>query len=292
MKNQLLFVLAAMFAIVFVFGCIGGGEEETEGMAGAGYTLNVNPQQVIAGGVITVDLRLQNIFEKDMENVVAEMTGLPKGKYTGAEEPIEIGTIVAGQEFPAIWTIETPDTEIKQTITPTIEVCFDYTTDFFFDTSIRPKELAAEEVSLQSSYSSGPITVSQIGLDNIFIKEGDTTSVAGSLNIQNNWQGKIKKINKISIDVSTDGLISDATIGYAKCGGTDTEITPSGTDCDILENELAIGDGITGKITITLDSGASTDTIEIERINGKAEYTYCYDIPVGTITVCPVGQRC
>ncbi|MCD6546973.1 MAG: hypothetical protein J7K22_00245 [Nanoarchaeota archaeon] len=291
MKKTMVF-LAAMFALAFVFGCI-GGEKEEETPSGEGYTLKVNPQTVVAGGVVTIDLRIKNIFEKDMENVVAKLEGIPKTGYSGAET-VDVGTIVANQEFPVIWTISTPDTEIKQTITPTAEICFDYTTDFYFDTAIVPRDLAAEEVQLQSGCSTGPLEVSEVGLDRIFIKESGDTKLAGSLNIQNTWQGKIKEIKKIEISASTDGLIDSYGVSYAKCGDESTTSIPASgdTDCDILSNELAIGNGLTAKVNIALDSGATTDTIEIERINGKIEYTYCYDVDIGTITVCPAGQQC
>jgi len=287
MKREMMFVLVTFFALAFTFGCInGGGEKTNESSTGNGYTINVNPRTIISEGVITIELRLNNIFENDMTGVEAKIKDIPS-TFTGTDPVSEI-TIVKGQEYPIIWSITSPSTELKQNINPKVEVCFNYTTNFYFDTAIVPRDLTTEETQVQNGYSNGPVTVTQMGLDKIFLKNGGTGYTTGSLDIKNNWQGHIKSINNITI-IPSEGL--SAGIKYASCGGEDsTSITPTTEGCDILSNNLAIGDGLI--TTIKLTTEYSGDSIKTERTNGEVDYTYCYDIPVGTITVCPVGQRC
>ena len=282
MKREFIFVLIAFFALAFVFGCGSKEVEET----GSGYTMSVNPTNVVASGVVTVNMRLQNIFEKDMTNTVAEMSGFPRGQFTGADAAINVGTIVSNQEYPVIWTITTPDTQIQQSITPTVEVCFDYETEFLFDLAIKPRLLAAETVQLQKGVTSGPVTVSTMGLDELY------ASITGSLNIQNNWQGQISKFNSLEINHATGGLIRSIVVQYSQCGGNSNSIRLGDTNCDILSNKNAIGNGMTPIVKINLVDSLPTERIEVERITGTVDYTYCYNVPVGTITVCPAGQRC
>ena len=285
MKKEGLIILIALFALAFTFGCTMGGEKSNNTNTGNGYTLKVSPKNVISEGVITIDLRLKNIFDNDMNNVEATIKDIPS-TFTGTEK-VEGVTIVKGQEYPMIWSITTPSTDLKQSINPKVEVCFDYTTNFYFDTALVPRDKATEEVQVQSGYSNGPISVTQMGLDKIFLKEDGTGFITGSLDIKNNWQGHIQSINKITITPS--GLTGG--IKYASCGGdTVTTITPSTANCGILNNNLAIGDGLITTIKLSTTSGGSS--ISTERTNGEVDYTYCYDIPLGTITVCPVGQRC
>ena len=286
MRREIMFVLATLFALAFTFGCIGGGGKTNETAAGSGYTINVNPKTVISEGVITIDLRLKNIFDNDMTNVKASIKDIPS-TFTGAESYKDI-TIVKGQEYPIIWSINAPSTDLKQNINPKIEVCFDYTTNFYFDTALVPKDLTTEKVQVRSGYSNGPISITQMGLDKIFLKDGGTSYITGSLDIKNNWQGKIKSINEVTITPSGD---LSAGIKYASCGGdTSTSIKSTDNNCNILSNSLAIGDGLI--TTLKLSTGYSGSSIQVERTDGVVDYTYCYDIPIGTITICPVGQRC
>lgn len=281
MKQQIIFVLIAFFAVAFVFGC---GEKEVED-TGVGYTLSVNPTNVVASGVVTINMRLQNIFEKDMENTGAEISGFPR-QFTVANSKINVGKIVAQQEYPVIWTMDTPNTDIKQSITPTVEVCFDYETEFIFDLAIKPRALAAETVQLQKGVSNGPVLVSTIGLDELY------ASITGSMNIQNNWQGTIKKFNSLEINSAQNGFIKNIIVQYSQCGGTTNSIKLTDANCDILSNKNAIGNGMTPIVKINLVDSLPTEKIEIERITGSVNYTYCYNVPVETITVCPAGQRC
>jgi hypothetical protein len=284
MKNEII-VLVAVFALAIAFGCTSGGNETNNTSTGVGYTISAKPQTVISEGVVTIELRLKNIFDNDMKNVHVSLKDMP-----GFSEPEEknIDTIMRGQEYPIIWSLTAPETDLKQTVSPKVEVCFDYTTNFYFDTAITPKNLATEEVQTQSSYSNSPLTVSPIGLDKLFLTGKNSNYVTGSLDIKNNWIGKIKEIKEISI---TPGNKLDGGIKYASCGSdTSKKITPNSGDCSILSNSLAISNGLISTVKLTTDY--TGDTIKVSRTNGVVKYTYCYDIDVGTITVCPVGQRC
>lgn len=279
--KKVIFVFALLFGMAFILGCIGEKKEEKKV---GDYTLTVTPKNVIAGGVVTVDLRIKNSFEKELKDLSASIKGTPTSYDVSGDTSGQ--TIPPNQEFPIIWTITTPDTDLRQTINPTIEICFDYETSFYFDVSIRNKTLVGEEVALQRGYSSGPISVAQIGLDNIFI---DKEKGIGTLDIKNNWVGKIKEIKNISF--SYKGIINEINISYSKCSGN--YLSSSEENCDILKNEIAIGEGIAAKVEIGIDKEMASPTeVNIERIDGIVKYSYCYDIDVGTIVVCPAGQRC
>ena len=279
MKSEVI-LLVAVFALALAFGCIGGGNAENQTNTGAGYTLKVNPKTVISEGVVTVELRLKNNFDNDMKDVSVRIKDLP-----GFKEPEEYSgfTIVKGQEYPIVWSLDVPKTDLKQTVNPKIEVCFEYTTNFYFDTALVPKNLATEEVQTQSSYSSGPVTISPIGLDKLFLT-GSKSYITGSLDIKNNWIGKIKSIESIKL---TPGDQLSSEIKYADCSGT---TSLSGSGCETLQKSIAIGDGLI--TTVKLTTSYSGDTIKTSRTNGEVTYNYCYDIDMGTITICPVGQRC
>ena len=285
MKKGWIFIFAVLFALTFTFGCTSGGKGNAT-TGGEAYTLNVNPRTVISGGVITVDLRINNIFDNDMKDLSANINDLPS-TFTGADKISDI-TIVKGQSYPVIWSINAPETDLKQNINPKVHVCFNYTTNFYFDTALVPKTLATENVQLQTGYSNGPLSVSQMGLDKIFLRETGTSYTAGSLDIKNTWQGKIESINNITLMPPSN---LNEGVKYAKCGSdVTTTIVPDTGDCSILSNKLAIGDGIIG--TVKLNTTYADNSIKVERTNGIIDYTYCYDVDIGDVTVCPVGQRC
>jgi hypothetical protein len=286
MRKEWMFILVILFALAFTFGCTGTGGKKNATTSGDAYTLNVNPRTVISGGVITIDLRLNNIFDNDMKELSASIKDLPS-TFSGADEISGI-TIVKGQSYPVIWSIATPETDLKQNINPKVQVCFNYTTNFYFDTAVVPKTLATENVQLQSGYSNGPVSVSQMGLGKIFLKSAGIGYTLGSLDIRNAWQGKIGSINNITLTAPSD---LKEGIKYAKCGGdTSVTITPDSGDCKILSNKLAIGDGIIS--TIKLNTTYAGDSVKVERTSGIIDYTYCYDVDIGDVMVCPVGQRC
>lgn len=290
MKNNMLAITAALFAVIFVFGCIGGGGDEDTG-AGAGYSLAINPSDVIAGGIVTVDLRLTNVFENDMENVAVDIkrTGIPSNyEVTGSETGLEI---TSGQEFPVIMNIEVPESAFAGTINPEAEVCFDYTLDYFFDVAVKNKTKASEDVTLTSASESGPFTVSTTGLETIF-KSATGKNSTGILTISNSWQGEIKEIKSVTATAPSGGQIDNMQLVFSNCAGnigTTTSISSdvSNADCNKrLTDENVIKRSISPKLVIDIDDAG--ETTSIERIQGNVGVNYCYDVPLGTISVTTV----
>ena len=277
--KKMLVLFALVFAAALVFGCIGGGEEDET--IGNEYSVSVSPRNIFEGGVSTIDFRVRNIFENDMENVVIKMSGLPAA-YQDAGHITNVGDILPGQEYPIIMTISAPsDVRVSQDINPKIEVCYEYKTDFFFDSSFIPRGVV-EETSLSRRHSRGPISINVIGFDRVH-----SSDVTGSLGIVNTGIGEISSINKLEI---TETLIgSSAKLSYSRCQGGSV-INPDMENCDILSTKTIVRNGITSTIRFEgIDFGFDTETrAGVDRASGEVEIEYCYEVNVGTITVSPI----
>lgn len=301
MKKEIIyFVLISLVLLISTtsLGCNNKKANVTD--SGAGYTISVNPQNVVAGGTVVVDVRVTNTYENDMSNAKAAIYNVPTG-YTGIEgsgaDPLG-GTIISkGQEAPAIWTISTPDTTLKESFSPKVEICFDYITNYQFQSAFRQAKALAE-VELSSAVSTGPIGVSAIGADSIFVKKDEQQLRSVTLDISNNANGYIKEIKSIKFTVpKASNIVSAGKIVYTTCGasasaGSTADLNMSG--CANFGKKQVVSAGITTKLEmITKDSGdaAATNPV-IDKLSGSMAYTYCYEIQAGTITVCPAGQVC
>jgi hypothetical protein len=286
-----LYALIALFAMALVLGCTGGG---TQNQTTTG-PVTVTPTQLVGGGTATVQYTLTNNYENDMNNVKISMLSVPSS-YTGYSS-LTPSKIVSNQQYPAIFTITAPSVSIKQTFTPKIQVCYDYTTNYFFDAALKTSKLATEAVNVESGSSTGPISVSAMGFDSVFLTTADEDHM-GSLSITNIGTGKIMAINSIAI-IEDSTNINSAKISYSDCGPA-TEIKPpsaatcsatSPPACCILRNTLAITNGLTASLTINTAPDTLT-SVSTERLSGSVLVNYCYEVPVGTITVCPAGKAC
>ncbi len=277
--KKTIYLFALVFAAALVFGCLGNGDDPTPT---GDYTLSVEPRSVMDGGVVTLDLRIRNSFEKSINNIDIDMVGLPSA-YQEPGHSVNIAEIMPGQEYPMIMTIGTTgDLRTEQRLNPDIEVCFDYETDFFFDSSFIPTG-STEQVSLDRGQTRGPITISTSGFDRIHRQD-----VTGSLNIQNDWIGEIARINRVEIYESLEG--SNVELGYSRCTAGNV-MQPGAGDCAILENRAAIRNGITATLSFKgIGFNFGGDRAGIDRAAGSVDVTYCYEIPVGSITVMPTGR--
>jgi len=291
MKTSYLFAFIALFAVALVFGCIGGGG--TSNQTNTSSALKVTPTQTVAGGTMTIQYTLTNSYENNMKNVKISLVGVPSNY--GIPAPQTITTIVSNQQYPAIFTITAPTSiNIKQTLNPKLQVCYTYDTNYFFDMLFKTTSLATETATAEHGYSTGPVSVTQMGMDTIFT---NTQDHVGSLQITNTGSGKIMSFGSISINKPTGSLFVDSIgLAYSTCGGTtgSRTITPTDTgDCSILGNTLAISNGLTATIKMTTTTAANKITaVTTERIDGTVTSDYCYDVPVGTLTVCPAGKAC
>ena len=284
--KKLAFVALAMFAIVFALGCGGKTEAGTPGSSsGAGYTLTVMPTEIIEGGTATIDLRLENIFQENMDNVKVKFKDVGS-IYTGTQGTTTVGTIMPGQTYPVILSLDGND---EGTLSgKNIQVCFDYDTEYYFDVGLKSNDKATEQLSVESGASSGPMSVSVTGLENVFFNNQKGT---GALTLSNTWIGKILKITTISADFPIGTYITNGTLGISTCSdsalsSTDKKATLSSTDitnCKILTNDVAIGNGLTLKAEV--GTSIQTSTTMVERVLGNVVYNYCYDIPLPTITI-------
>jgi len=284
--KKLAFVALAMFVLVFALGCT-GGKKETSGV-GSGYTLSVTPTELITNGTTTIDLRLENVFDKDMTNVQVWLKDVSHSAYQidGEQNGTnKIGTIMPKQTYPVIMSLTS---ERAGTISGKhIEVCFEYDTEYYFDIGMKSKKQASEVLSVESGASSGPLSVSATGFENIFYENGKGT---GTLSLANNWIGKISKINSISAEFPTGGDLTSGLIAISGCTSTaTTNAKLDGTDtdkCGILSNDVAIANGLTLRAEVNVNKLATTSTVE--RTQGNVNYTYCYQIEMPTITISSV----
>jgi len=285
-----LYTLIALFAVALVLGCTGlGGGAQNQTTTGP---VTVTPTQLVGGGTATVQYTLTNNYENEMSNVKISVLGVPSGYTVSSSGMITTSKIVANQQYPAIFTIKAPSVSIKQTLTPKIQVCYDYTTNYYFDSALKTSALAGETVTTESAASTGPISVTQLGLDNLFVTQKDEEHT-GSLQITNTGGGKIIQFNSIKMNKPV-GTTNVASIGlsYSDCGSsTTTELKPS--SCSLLSNTLAVANGLTVTATVTTSTDpAKLTAVATERTEGSVSTNYCTDIPIGTITVCPAGKAC
>jgi hypothetical protein len=166
MRKAIAAIFIAMFAVAFVLGCTGGAPKSTTG-AGSGYTLTVSPQEVMTGGMSTFDLRLTNPFEKSMNDVMVTTPEI-SDPYTVSGQINTSGTsILPGQTYPVLMTLDVLDTAFGKLENKNIQVCFNYTTDYYFDTAKKSKT-GTEDFSTGQGQTSGPITVTPSGLNLLY----------------------------------------------------------------------------------------------------------------------------
>jgi hypothetical protein len=295
MKKALMIAFTAIFAVALVLGCTGGGETKTTPGSGTGdgYTFKVEPTTIQGGGVATVQFTMTNMFDEKMDNVDVKMkSGTVPSSYT-VSGGITDQMLVPGQEFPVVFTITAPNQNGQ--INPVIEACFDYTTEFYWDSAFMPVTLATEEVSLDKGASTGPITVTVSGLDKAYVKSDMESKGVGAIGLSNNWQGEIKDFKNITITVNDQNYFKSFEIGYAGCKGKASEtnkintiqLSSSYADCTILKG-ITAKNGIQPTLTINLDKYNLTE-IKVDRFSGIAKYNYCYEVPLGTLISQKVG---
>jgi hypothetical protein len=285
MRKAIAAIFIAMFAVAFVLGCT-GAKKETPG-AGAGYTLAVSPQEVMTGGMSTMDLRLTNSFEKSMTDVMVTTPEISE-PYAVSGYINTTGTnILPGQTYPVLMTLDVHDTAFGKLENKNIQVCFNYTTSYYYDVAKKSKS-GTEEFSTGQGQTSGPITVTPSGLNMLYLENNKTT---GSLTIANNWQGSIEKINKITATLPNGLSGIEMKIG-SNCSGAQTAAASDATlqkdsiGCDILHNKGIIASGL----TVVTALNETSDTAGVVRVQGTIDYNYCYKIPIPTITVKTVPQ--
>jgi hypothetical protein len=308
-----MYAFIALFAVALIFGCtLGGGTNKTTtNQTGA---LKVTPTQIISGGSATIQYTLTNSYDNTMKDVRISLLDVPSS-YSGTRNLTAISSIVTNQQYPAIFTITAPSAlNLKQTITPKIEVCYKYDTNYYFDTVLKTTALATETAPTTSGSSTGPVSVTELGLDQVFTDTGlsatNTSNHMGELQITNTGSGKIISFNNITATVVSD-YIDSLVLSYSDCASGTAPIPPSmqtqsnshhtssqqlisdASTCSILNNTLAISNGLTATMDMTTNAAAASLTsIKTETVNGVVSFNYCYDVPVGSIVVCPAGKAC
>ena len=236
------------------------------------------PTELITDGQATVDLRITNIFDKEMTNTLVKYKDVSSIYVPISEqEGVSVGNVLPGQTYPVIMTIK--GSSVGTLSGKNIEVCFDYETEYYFDIGLKDKTKAAEKLSVESGASSGPMNISVVGLENVFYENEKAT---GALTLKNNWQGRIKQIDEVTIQFPLASGINSGSIAISDCSGT-SSITESQEGCSILSNEVAIANGLTLRANVEVDSDEKG--VAVERVLGTVNYNYCYEIPLPTITI-------
>ncbi|MDD5181861.1 MAG: hypothetical protein PHC66_01670 [Candidatus Nanoarchaeia archaeon] len=278
--KRLAFMAVALFALIFALGCTGGDKTEEAG-TGQGYSMTVSPTDTITGSPVTIDLRLENIFDKDMTGVTVRMKDV-SSIYNKDGELTTGTTIIKGQTYPVIMTLSS---DRAGTISGKhVEVCFDYDTEYYFDIGLKSKSQAAEELAVESGASSGPLGVAVVGLENVFYENLKGT---GALTLSNEWQGTIKEIKSVSAEFPVGSYVRSGAISISGCTGTTaggvTTVKSTDTGCSILSNDVAIANGLT--LRTEVDVNATQTALTVERTVGNVIYNYCYDIDLPTLTI-------
>ncbi len=280
-------LVVALISLLFVFGCTMPNFGKSENATPSGYQVSVNPRTIVPGGVSTIKFTIKNEFERAMKDVNIQVTNVP-GDFS-VNYNSNVGTIISGNSIPQVITISAPDSiSIQEVITPKIRVCFDYTTDFYQDISFNPTTGISSNVTMNSGYTKGPVSVSVSTLE-LYPRSG--SSGVTSIELQNNYIGKIEKINSITIKIHKADYMSGMDVNFYGCDATastsDGDLIATITNCDKLTNPTVVGNGAQGIVKITFDN--SVDSTDLQTLRGTINYTYCYNVDVGSITVKPVG---
>lgn len=285
--KKLAFLALAMFVLVFALGCTGEQQTETKAgtSSGQGWTMTVNPTDVVEGGLITIDLRVENPYQEDMNNVAVDFKDVPKTYLVGDYGKVSGVSILPGQSYPVILQI---DAKQPGTISGrNIKVCFDYDTEYYYDIGLKTKSQATEELQTESGASDGPLSVTVTGLENIFYENGRGT---GSMTLDNAGNGKMVEFKSIQADIPVGTYIKNGSLSISTCSDVTTSadtpvklLSSDKTSCAILSNDVAIANGLVLRTEVGVDK-EQTD-LTVERITGNVNYNYCYEIPLPTITI-------
>ncbi len=284
-------ITAAVFAILFVFGCTNPLQKKQQ--APAEYNVTVTPRVIVPGGVSTIKFTINNNYEATMKGTMISIENVPGGfTATGGGK---VGDIPPGQSRPQVITIKAPQgLKLSEVLSPKVTVCYNYTTDFYsdflFESVANPPTTS---IPIHSGYTKGPVSVT-LG-NNVGYPSNTNKDTITSLTINNIGNGKIKQIYNVSVSITTSTKggyeINGLDLTFYTCKGSGTN-SVSISNCDDFKNSVVIGDQAMGTLDIKTSGNVSAETqYDIQTLRGKVYFEYCYDVNVGSITVKPVGVR-
>ena len=282
-----MFLAVGLIAILLMFGCTMPNLNNKQQNTTTGYTISVNPRTIVPGGVSTIKFTIENDFARSMKDVTVTVGNIP-GDFQ-VQYNSQVGDILKGEKRPQIITVTAPDSiSMQEVLTPKITVCFDYTTDFYQDIIFNSLTSTAN-VTAHSGYTPGPVSIS---LSNYMMYPKAGNKGVTSIQITNTYQGHIEKINSINVQLSNADYINGMSIDFYGCSknaNSGNPLSATISNCNKLSQKTIVENGAQGTITINFDK--SVENYDLQRLSGSVDYTYCYDVNVGTITVKPVGVQ-
>ena len=291
-KNML--AIGMLITVLFLFGCTMPGSNKQKPTQ---YNVSVNPTTIVPGGVSTIRFSVNNQYERTMKDVIIAVSDVPGG-YSVSPSTSSLGNIPSGQSRPQVITITAPsNVHLIQTISPKISICYNYKTDFYsdmiFDSYENPPTTTPPH---HSGYTSGPISVSVSNFEGY--PSSENPNVVSGISINNIGNGKIIRINSINVSMTKPQgesySITGMSVSFFDCKGTETNgyINIDNTTCDKFNSPVILSGGIQGSLNIASSGSVSKDKqYDIQTISGTVDFEYCYYVPVGSITIKPVGTQ-
>ena len=298
MNERNILAIGMLVSVLFLFGCTMPNFRNKK-QAPIQYNVSVTPTTIVPGGVSTIRFSVNNEFERSMRDVTVSVSDVPGG-YSVSPQTSNLGNIPSGQARPQVITITAPtDVHLTQLITPKISVCYNYKTDFYSDMIFNSYENPPTTTPPHhSGYTNGPISISVSNFEGYPSSENPT--VVSGISINNIGNGKIVKVNSINVSMTTPTgqsySITGMNVTFFDCTGSNTPlngvVSVSINKCDKFNSPVILSTGLQGSLAIGTHGSVSKDKqYDIQTLSGTIDFDYCYDVPVGSITVKPVGVQ-
>ena len=300
MNEKNILAIGMLVSVLFLFGCTmpnfnNNKKQPTQ------YNVSVTPTTIVPGGVSTIRFTVNNEFERSIRNVIVSVSDVPGG-YSVSPRTSNLGDIPSGQARPQVITITAPtNVHLTQLITPKISVCYNYKTDFYSDMIFNSYENPPTTTPPHhAGYTNGPISVSVSNFEGYPSSENPT--VVSGISINNIGNGKIVKINSINVSITVPSgesySINGMNATFFDCSNSGTpsngavSVSVDNSKCDKFNSPVILSTGLQGSLTIGTQGSVSKDEqYNIQTLSGTIDFDYCYDVPVGSITVKPVGVQ-
>ena len=299
MKEKIL-AMGVLVSVLFLFGCTMpnfGGKTQKPSQ----YNISVTPRTIVPGGVSTIRFTVNDKYERSLRDVTVSVSDVPGG-YSVSPTTSNLGDIPAGQARPQVITITAPsDVHLTQVITPKISVCYNYKTDFYGDMIFNSYENPPTTVPPHhSGCTNGPVSVSISNFEGY--PSSENPNVVSGISINNIGNGRIMKVNSINVSMTTPTgqsySITGMNVTFFDCTNSGTtsngavSVSINNDKCDKFNSPVILSGGLQGSLMIETYGNVSKDKqYDIQTLSGTVDFDYCYDVPVGSITVRPVGVQ-
>ena len=288
MKNKSLLLLLFLIVLIFSSGCISGTKTKPPSSTPAKtytYGLVVNDfssqNEVDEGETADISLTLQNVGSSKAENINAKIyqtsgfTGnLENNVGTLLPPDIELG--LPGEMTTIFWTLTAPSVSEDQIKSLIGRITYDYSssasTNIFLVSPSTYEELGPESFQVQSTSSSGPVSIEIIPTKPFKVPSGTTNkTVHINLVIKNTGTGRIVNDEVRDFNIKVTGAHAISSVSCDNVNGDNS--------VKLFGSEQARSVKCTLN-NLPFDGGSSSYIVSV-----SANYTYYIDTPPLSIKV-------